>query len=165
MQIAQTFDVELTRTFDAPIDQVWAMWSSAENVKKWWGPKGFSCPLAEVDLREGGKTFVCMSGPLFGFPKIYSTWSFTKVTPNQRIEYTFSFADKTGNKKPPMQAGIPEDGHHIVTFKDLGNGSTEMHMVEQGYTSEKMQKRSLAGLTQCIDKMARALEKNNTKDQ
>lgn len=158
MPATQNFDVEVARTFNAPVAQVWEMWSKAENVKKWWGPKGFSCSLAEVDLRKDGKTFVCMNGPLFGFPKIYSTWTFTKVTPNEQIEYIFNFADKAGNKKIPPQAGIPEDGKHIVTFKDLGNGQTEMRMLEQGYTNEKIQKRSLAGLEQCLDKMAKALE-------
>jgi len=158
MSSNQIFNVEVTRTFDAPVERVWEMWSKAENVKKWWRPRGFSCPIAEVDLRQGGKTFVCMSGPLFGFPKIYSNWEFTKVTPGELIEYTFNFADKHGNKKAPLQAGIPEDGHHTVTFKDLGGGKTEMHMLEQGYTNEKIQKRSLAGLEQCLDKMSAALE-------
>lgn len=159
MSTSQAFDVEVTRTFNAPVEKVWGMWATAGNVKKWWGPKGFSCPIAEVDLRKGGKTFVCMSGPIFGFPKIYSNWEFTKVMPNERIEYTFNFADKHGNKKAPPQSDIPEDGQHLVTFKKLGNGKTEMYMLERGYASEKMQKRSLAGLEQCLDKMAQALEK------
>ena len=158
MPTNQTFDVQVTRVFNAPVARVWEMWSKAENVKKWWGPKGFSCPIATVDLSKGGKTFVCMSGPIFGFPKIYTTWAYTNVVPGKQIDYIFNFADSEGNKKTPPQAGIPADGQHTVTFKDLGNGKTEMHMIEHGYTKEKIQKRSLTGLEQCLDKMARALE-------
>jgi hypothetical protein len=40
-----------------------------------------------------------------------------------------------------IPAGVPEDGHHVITFKDLGDpstglrvGRTEMTMTEQGYT-------------------------------
>ncbi|MBE7436987.1 MAG: SRPBCC domain-containing protein [Spirochaetales bacterium] len=155
-----TLKVEITRIFDAPIERVWELWSESEKIKKWWGPKMFSCPVADVDLREGGTTLVCMRGPLFGWPTIYSTWAYTKIVPHERIEYTFNFSDDKGNKKPPIEAGIPEDGHHVVIFKDLGDDKTEIHMVEYGYTKKKARNRSQSGLEQCFNKMAQVLNYN-----
>lgn len=154
----KTFNVDVTRVFDAPVERVWKMWSDSEEVKKWWGPRGFSCPVANVDLREGGKTLVCMRGPLFGWPTIYSTWTYSKVVTNKRIEYIFNFSDDKGNKKPPIESGVPEAGRHVVIFKDLGGGKTELHMVEHGYTKEKSRNRSQSGLEQCFNKMAKALK-------
>ncbi|MFM8593819.1 MAG: hypothetical protein ACKOCK_05440 [Chloroflexota bacterium] len=30
-----------SRTYDAPLDLVWAAWSNCDHMEKWWGPKGF----------------------------------------------------------------------------------------------------------------------------
>jgi uncharacterized protein YndB with AHSA1/START domain len=39
-------DLVFTRVFDAPIGRVWKAWSEPEEVRRWWGPKGFTCPIA-----------------------------------------------------------------------------------------------------------------------
>ncbi len=41
--------VVIERTFDAPIDLIWQMWTDPENFKKWYGPKGFSVPVADME--------------------------------------------------------------------------------------------------------------------
>ncbi|MCB0014607.1 MAG: SRPBCC domain-containing protein, partial [Anaerolineales bacterium] len=53
----------VTRTFDAPRDLVWQMWTRAEHLKHWWGPDGWSLPICEIDFRPGGSWFYCMAGP------------------------------------------------------------------------------------------------------
>ena len=40
-------DLVVTRTFDAPIESVWAAWTDPKHVMQWWGPIGFTCPVAE----------------------------------------------------------------------------------------------------------------------
>ena len=154
-----THNVVVTRVFDAPIEDVWKAWVDPVYVRQWWGPTGFSCPLAEMDFREGGMSLVCMRAPQeFGGQDMYNTWTYTKIVPNERIEYTFRFSDKDGNKLNPADLGIPpgvpEDGHHVVTFKDAGNNRTEMTITEHGYTSEQARDLSKVGLEQCVDKMA-----------
>jgi uncharacterized protein YndB with AHSA1/START domain len=156
-----TFDVDVTRTFDAPVERVWRAWSEADEVKKWWGPEGFSCPVAEVDLRVGGRTLVAMRAPAeYGGGDIYNTWNFTAVEPGSRIEYIINFTDPDGNRLTPaalgLPPGIPDDGRHEVEFRDLGGGRTEMRMVEHGYASSEIRDQSRAGLEQCLDKMARS---------
>jgi uncharacterized protein YndB with AHSA1/START domain len=51
-------DLVVTRLFDAPIEQVWKAWSDPEYVRRWWGPEGFTSPLATIDFREGGISLV-----------------------------------------------------------------------------------------------------------
>lgn len=162
-QSVEKKNVFVTRVFDAPVEQVWKAWSDPEYVKQWWGPKGFTCPVARMDFREGGASLVCMRAPQeYGGQDMYSTWTYTKLIPNERIEYTFNFADKEGHKLTPAHAGIPagvpEDGHHMVTFKALGNNRTEMTMTEHGYTTAQAHDISKAGLEQCLDKMAASLK-------
>jgi uncharacterized protein YndB with AHSA1/START domain len=162
---ATTHDVVVTRVFDAPIDRVWDAWRDPDRVKVWWGPIGFTCPLAEMDFREGGTSLVCMRAPAeYGGQDMYSTWTYTAIVPHERIEYIFNFADRNGAKLSPAEAGIPagvpEDGRHVVRFRDLGGGRTELTVTEHGYTVEQARDVSRAGLEQCIDKMAESLRQH-----
>jgi uncharacterized protein YndB with AHSA1/START domain len=59
----ETHDLVITRAFDAPIEQVWAAWTDAEQVKRWWGPTGFTVPVARIDFRVGGTSLVAMRAP------------------------------------------------------------------------------------------------------
>jgi len=79
--MSDTFDVVVRRTFPVPPEEAWRAWSESDLVKQWWGPDGFTCPMADVDLRVGGRTFVVMRAPAeFGGGDLYSTWTFTEVS-------------------------------------------------------------------------------------
>ena len=155
----QIHNVVVTRVFDAPVEQVWKAWSEPEYVMQWWGPTGFTCPLAEMDFREGGTSLVCMRAPKeFGGQDLYNTWTYKKIVPMQRIEYILNFTNKEGKAFDPAQmgfpAGVPKEVLNVNTFKDLGNGKTELTITEHGYTSDQAHDISKAGLEQCLDKMA-----------
>ncbi len=64
-QVTLPSDVEIavTRTFAAPRDLLWKMWTQAEHLTHWWGPTGWTLPVCEVDFRPGGTWFYCMEGP------------------------------------------------------------------------------------------------------
>ena len=144
---AATYDVVVTRVFDAPIERVWDAWRDPDQVKRWCGT-----------------SLVCMRAPAeYGGQDIYSTWTYTAVVPNDRIEYIFNFARRDGSKLTPAEAGIevgvPQDGHHVVRFRDLGGGRTELTVTEHGYTAEPARDLSQAGLEQCIDKLVESLRR------
>ena len=153
----------LTRTFDAPVAEVWKHWSDSDKVMKWWGPTGFTSTLAKMDFREGGVSLVCMRAPKeFGGFDMYNTWTYKKIVPNERIEFTLNFSDKDGNKLDPakmgLPPGIPKDVPHVITFKALGDNKTELTIVESGYTTDQAVETSKAGMEQCLDKMAASLK-------
>jgi uncharacterized protein YndB with AHSA1/START domain len=159
----ETKNMTVTRTFDAPVANVWKHWSDSDKVMKWWGPKGFTSPLAKMDFREGGVSLVCMRAPQeFGGFDMYNTWTYKKIVPHERIEFTLNFADKDGNKLDPskmgLPPGIPLDVPHVITFKSLGDKKTEMTVTEYGYTTDQAVETSKAGLEQCLDKMAASLK-------
>src|SRR3990172_1566932 len=56
-------ELVIERIFDAPRALVWKAWTDPEMATKWWGPKGFTCPHCEIDLRVGGKDLNFMRGP------------------------------------------------------------------------------------------------------
>jgi uncharacterized protein YndB with AHSA1/START domain len=152
-------DVVVTRVFDAPVEQVWKAWSDSDQVMRWWGPTGFTAPLARMDFREGGTSLVCMRAPKeFGGQDLYNTWTYRKIVPMQQIEFIQNFADEQGNKINPVTVGLPsdlpQDVRNVVSFKAVGNNQTEMTVTEYGYTSDQVFDLSKAGLEQCLDKMA-----------
>jgi len=163
----KTKNIVVTRVFDAPVEQVWKAWSDPEYVRQWWGPTGFSCPMAEMDFREGGTSLVCMRAPKeFGGQDMYNTWTYKQIVPLQQIEFIQNFADQTGNKADPALHGLPPDApqevRNLVTFKALSGdsapqpetGKTEVTVTEFDWTVGPIMEMSKAGLEQCLDKMA-----------
>jgi uncharacterized protein YndB with AHSA1/START domain len=60
-----TTDRELifTRVFDAPRDLVFKAWTDPRHIMQWWGPKGFTTSIYEMDVRPGGVWRLTMRGP------------------------------------------------------------------------------------------------------
>ncbi len=152
-------DLIVTRVFDASVERLWKAWTDSEQVMRWWGPNGFTCPVAKMDFRVGGASLVCMRAPKeFGGQDMYSTWTYTKIVPLREIEYLHHFADKDGNRVDPATQGLPPDMpyevRNLVTFKAVGDHQTEMIVTEYDWTVGHMMELSKQGLEQCLDKMA-----------
>lgn len=147
--------VEVTRTFDAPVAQVWDAWTKDDLVRRWWGPAAFTAPVAKMDVRAGGRSLVAMRSP--DGHDMYSTWTYTEVVPHERFTYLFNLADANGNAIDPAAIGMPSDfprdGRHVVTLRARGD-KTEMTMVEHGYLSDRLRALSKQGLEECLDKMS-----------
>jgi uncharacterized protein YndB with AHSA1/START domain len=159
---AQLYDVVSGRVFDAPVEQVWNAWRDAESVRRWWGPLGFTAPVARMDFRVGGTSLVAMRPPAeFGGPDLYNTWTYSAIVPHERMEFVVHFADADGRRIDPAQIGLPPgipDGvPHVVTFRPLGPRQTEMIVTEYGYTNEQTRDFSQSGLEQVLDKLAASL--------
>ena len=126
--------IVIERIFEAPVELIWQMWTQPENFKKWYGPKGFTVPVAEMDVRVGGKQLICMASP-DGSMKMWTTGEYTEIVPNERLVYTDSPADEDGNVVSPSAMGMPE-GYPATTevtvlLEDLG-GRTKMVLTHAG---------------------------------
>src|SRR5579862_8390387 len=62
---ASTADREIlaTRIFDAPRELVFEAWTDPKHVAQWWGPRGFTTTIHEMDVRPGGVWRLVMRGP------------------------------------------------------------------------------------------------------
>src|SRR6185369_14448990 len=103
-------DIKLTRIIDAPVAVVWKAWTEPEHVMRWWGPQDYTSPSCEIDLREGGKFVFCLRAPEYqGGQDSYTAGTYSKIVPNERLEFTQSMADKEGNQIDPVSIGMPAD--------------------------------------------------------
>ncbi|MGB0389316.1 MAG: SRPBCC family protein [Ardenticatenaceae bacterium] len=149
--------VVIERTFDAPVELIWQMWTEAEHFKSWYGPKGFSVPVADMDVRVGGKRLICMASP-DGSMKMWFTGEYREVVPNERLVYTDSMADEHGNVLPPSAMGMPEGTpattEVTVLLEELGGG-TKMVMTHAGVPADSP---GAGGWAQAFEKMAEHIE-------
>ena len=53
-------ELTITRSFDVPVEKVWRALVDQELVKEWWGPRGVTIPVCEIDARKGGKISITM---------------------------------------------------------------------------------------------------------
>jgi uncharacterized protein YndB with AHSA1/START domain len=150
--------IEVTRTFNAPVEMVWKVWTDPELIKRWWGPKHFTSPVAKIDFREGGTSLVSMLAPKeMGGQEFYSIWVYVKIIPLETIEFIQSLSDKDGNKTDPTKVGMPADFpadiKTVVQFRVIEKDKTEMTVTEYaefGSISNFAQ----IGLEQSMEKMA-----------
>ncbi|HTG47470.1 MAG TPA: SRPBCC domain-containing protein [Actinomycetota bacterium] len=56
-------EIGTSRVLDAPIAAVWKAWTDPGQVATWWGPKGFTTTVEEMDVRPGGVWRLTMHGP------------------------------------------------------------------------------------------------------
>ena len=133
-------DVRIERTFNAPIDLIWAMWTEPEHFANWYGPTGARIPKAEMDVRVGGRRHIAMAmdtprGPM----EMFFVGEYREVNPKTRLAYTEAMADADGNPMTPEQMGMPAGAHMEtsihVELEDLGN-RTHMVMTHIGVPAD-----------------------------
>lgn len=151
------------RVIAAPVAAVWDAWEDPDQIKDWWGPAGFAGAVHRMDFREGGTTLVSMSAPQFG--EFHHTWTYTRIEPHLRIEFESRFADSEGHPIPPIAPGVPDVVPHVVSFRNLGNGQTELSVTETGYSSPEPLAMSKAGQEQVLDKLAAAVVRMSADTQ
>lgn len=149
-----TEDVAVTRTFNAAPAAVWAAWTEDAEVMKWWGPRPWTCPEARMDVRPGGASIVSMKSPE-GY-EIWMRWDYSKVIPNQRLEYTQNLCDRDGNPIEPTSIGMPPEFPRnvatVVTLVPQG-ATTLVTITEHTTTTKALLEGSLKGLEMVMDQM------------
>lgn len=93
-QLTKMQELITTRIFDAPRDVVFRAWTDPERLKRWWGPKGFTNPVCEVDVRPGGAILIHMRAP---DGVVYPmTGVFREIVEPERLVFTSSALDSKG---------------------------------------------------------------------
>ena len=138
--MTETKDVQIERTFNAPIDLIWAMWTEPEHFANWYGPMGATIPKADMDVRVGGRRHIAIAmdtprGPM----EMFFVGEYREVDPKTRLVYTESMADADGNPMTPEQMGMPPGAHMetsiVVELVDLGD-RTKMVMTHIGIPAD-----------------------------
>lgn len=141
--------VVIERTFDAPVELVWRMWTDPEHFKAWYGPAGATVSVENMELRVGGLRQVSMEvdsprGPM----KMSFAGQYLEVVDQKRLVYTESVSDTGGMMTGKGATEVRVD------LEDLG-GRTKMVLTHVGVPAGSPGE---TGWSMAIDKLAAYLE-------
>lgn len=139
-------ELVITRLFDAPRDVVFQAWTEPERLIEWWGPKGFTTPSFELDLRPGGAWRAHMRSQE---GKDYIHYGVLReIVPPERLVLTFVWEDD-----PDHEMLV------TVTFAER-DGRTEMTLRQGPFKAADERTSHEEGWAESLDYLAAYLAKN-----
>ena len=142
-----TREVTITRVFDAPRSLVFKLWTDPKHMAQWWGPKGFTNPVCELDVRPGGAILIHMRGP--DGVEYPMTGIFREIVEPKRLVFTAVAEDLQGN---PLLEALT-----TVTFVEQG-GKTKLTVHAKAVGLAPVAPQMLAGMeagwTQSLERLA-----------
>jgi len=137
--------LELSCVLPAPRERVFAMLTEPTELARWWGPRGFTLPAVEVDLRVGGGYRFSMQPPA-GDP-FHVAGEFVEIAPPGRLGYTFRYEEPT-----------PDDRETAVTLTLEARGeTTEVSLSQSGFATEERVALHRDGWTDSFERLREAL--------
>jgi len=142
-------ELTLERIFDAPRELVFKAFSEAEHLKHWWGPRGWTLPVCNVDFRPGGSWHYCMKcvdenqGEFFGM----ESWGkavYEEIVTGKKIVYVDYFSDAEGNETEGMPSA------HITMLFEEYEGKTKLISIGRYTSAEALQTVMDMGMEQGI---------------
>jgi len=119
--------IVLSRMLEAPREQVFELWTSAEHLANWWGPNGFTLTTHEADIRPGGLWRFTMHGPGgVDYPNILR---YDEIRAPELI--TFEHGDGVG-ESPSFRGTITFDdfqGMTVLTMRSIFESPDELQRV------------------------------------
>ena len=139
--------LRIERTFQAPARAVFDAWTSTEVLRRWWpaGPD-WDTPVAEVDVRVGGRLRLVMrrpDGQEFG-----GSGEYLEITPPERLAFTWTWDGQEA-----------QEGLQLVEveFKEEAGGTTTVVLTNRGLRDEESKRSHEEGWQASFDNLDRVL--------
>lgn len=142
----------VNRTFDAPIDVMFQMWTDPNHFSKWLAPTGFEMKFLRADIVPGGSSFYYMANDT-GL-KMYGKAQYLEIRSPDFLKYTQQFCDEKENMaRHPMAPTWPATMLTTVKFTEEEDFKTRVTVTWEVYgpaTPEEMATfiKGKAGMTQ-----------------
>ncbi|MEB2778143.1 SRPBCC domain-containing protein [Algoriphagus sp. D3-2-R+10] len=86
--------IKVERSFNAPVDLVWAAWTEADILDQWWAPKPWIARTKSMDFREGGHWVYAMVSP--ENEEHWGRVDYIKILPEKYFSAYDGFCDADG---------------------------------------------------------------------
>ncbi len=159
MNAVETAVVVIRRTFAAPRERVFRAWTEPEHLKRWFAPTDdFATPLAEVDLRVGGRYRLGLLRPPGGCgctpssecadagPTMkYVGGTYEVIQPFEKLVFTWAWEESDM---------APDETRVTVEFLDRA-GQTEVVLTHERLPSQESRDQHTHGWTGCLNRLGR----------
>lgn len=98
--------IQVERSFNGPLDLVWAAWTDAEVLDQWWAPKPYKTVTKSMRFKEGGQWHYYMLSP--EGEKHWCLFDYEKISPMKSFSGIDAFCDENAimnNSKPRVRWG------------------------------------------------------------
>ena len=140
-QIARTVDKPFTisRTFDAPRELVWKVWTEAGHLLQWFGPKGMPMFHAKNDPQPGGTFHYGLRMPNGG--EMWGRWTYRELVPPRYLVFISSFSNEAGEvAKAPFADDWPLEMLTTITLVEE-NGRTTVTVESAAFNATDAQRK------------------------
>jgi serine/threonine protein kinase len=139
--------IRLVQMVPAPIDQVFAAWTTPAVMTNWFAPSDeFTTPIAEADPRVGGSYKVGMKHSGRDHANIVSG-QYCRIEPPHRLSFTWAWE-------------VPDPDVHetqvTLEFQPKG-GATELTLIHERFRDEELRQKHTEGWTGCLRRLERKL--------
>jgi len=138
-----------TRTFDAPRDLVFKVYTDPTLISQWWGPRDITTQVDKMDVRPGGQWRYVQhdqQGGEYGFHGVYHA-----IEPSSLIINTFEFEGVPGHVSLETLRFDESDGKTTITGQSVFQSVADRDgMVNTGAES---------GMTDLMDRLEEVLER------
>jgi len=140
------WDLVITRVFDAPRELVFKAWTDTKHVAQWWGPKGFTNPVCELDVRAGGAIRIHMRAPNgVVYPM---SGVFEEIVEPERLVFVSSALDDKGNSMFDVRSTVIFAEQRRKTALTL-----QLRVIKATAQAPQYLKGMEAGWTQSLDRL------------
>jgi uncharacterized protein YndB with AHSA1/START domain len=138
--------LELTRVLRAPRERIFSALTDPAELTAWWGPRGFTMPEIDVDLRVAGRYRFTMQPPdgdLF-----HLSGEFLDIEAPRRLVSTFRWEEPD-----------PDDRETVVTLTLAAvDDGTEVSLSQRGFATEERLALHRTGWTESLDRLQERLD-------
>jgi uncharacterized protein YndB with AHSA1/START domain len=141
----------ITRSFNAPQDLMFEVWTNPKHLTQWLPPSGFEMQLIRSDIKPGGSIFYLMTGNNL---KMYGRAEYLKIEKPRHLVYIQQFCDENEKvSRHPMAPTWPETMQTTVDLAEEGSEQTRVTVTWEPYgstTPEELETfiKSKGGMTQ-----------------
>ena len=133
-------ELSVSRLINAPIELVWEVWTNADHIKHWWGPKGFTNSIELMDVRIGGAWVFVMHGP--DGTDYKNKHIFKEIVKHEKI-----VLEHVTSPKYEMQVSFETNGTKtLLTIRSVFGSAEQLKKVIEVFHADK-------GLVENVDKL------------
>ncbi len=138
-------DLVVRRFIASDPTRLFRFWTEPESLRRWWGPKGVTCPAAQIDLQPGGSYTIDNLLPDGSVIRI--SGEFERVDPPH--ELVFSWRVSAGDASPPQSR------QRVTVRFETAAGGTDVVVRHQRIPDEATRVNHREGWIGCLEGLER----------
>lgn len=138
-----------------PVQLAWEGWTEPKHITKWWGPKGWTTTVYEMDVRPGGVWRYSLQADDNSGEAAYCRATYDVVEAPGKLVYIDTFADSDWNI-------VSDSEMYTTVLFEKKSGGTRISIVTRFATNEQLDNAEamgmIEGFTDAYDRLEEYLE-------